>query len=238
MLRNDRKRRTDDIDNSSVDVDEVTDLPGEVPLDQSPPNASNSMPSGSNLEITGPRTNSQQNASEIVESSDDTGDSEIPSQQKCNDAAQMTLQRLLKKRDATAAGLQSTSHSFPAEMIDGTELMEPVAPDPSSSKLIASQLDCPQAGISWRSAYDNPNRRKALEDNKVKDAVAFIRGHLESGTATAEILHAKFNFPSCYDIEFIKLLAKEFKTNISDVLAKKRAQHKEVLNEFIFKLLL
>ena len=251
MLRNDRKRRAYDIDNSSVEVDEVTDLPGEVPLDQSSPHAFNSDGDencyfeanlvGEDATVIG--DNDEAEPSSMV----DNGKIAEISQNNPNNldfaesvhSSQMTLQRLLNKRDATAAGLQSTSHSFPAEMVDGTELMEPVAPNPSSSKLRTSQIDCPQPGFSWRSAYDDPNKRKAHEDKKVKDAVAFIRRHLESGTATAEILFAKFNSPSCYDIEFIKLLAKEFKTDISDVLARRgRAQYKEVLKEFIFKLLL
>ena len=228
MLRIDRKRRT------SVEVDEVTDLPGEVPLDQSSPHAFNSDGDencyfeanlvGEDATVIGDNSQNNPNNLDFAESVH---------------SSQMTLQRLLNKRDATAAGLQSTSHSFPAEMVDGTELMEPVAPNPSSSKLRTSQIDCPQPGFSWRSAYDDPNKRKAHEDNKVKDAVAFIRRHLESGTATAEILLAKFNSPSCYHIEFIKLLAQEFETDISDVFARRgRAQHKEVLQEFIFKLLL
>ena len=210
MLRNDRKRRTDDIDNSLVDVDEVTDLPGEVPLDQSPPNASNGMSSGSNLEITGPRTNSQQNASEIVESSDDTGDSEIPSQQKCNDAAQIVLQRLMKKRDATAAGLQSTS-------------INPTAKPPLSS--------------SWRSSYDNTVQRQLLEEEKWKETVSYLREQIASGKATHETLYLKLNFPSCYDIEFLKSLAEEFKADISHATSKKRPAHKEVLTEFISKII-
>ena len=94
-----------------------------------------------------------------------------------------------------------------------------------------------QAGTSWRSAHDNPSKRQALEDKKFKEAIAFIRGQLEGGTATAAILHAKFNYPSCYDIEFLKSLAIEFKLDVSGVLAKKRAGQKELLNEIIIKLL-
>lgn len=37
------------------------------------------------------------------------------------------------------------------------------------------------------------------------------------------MLSEKLNFPSCYDIEYMKLLATEFKTNTSDVHAKKWA---------------
>jgi hypothetical protein len=40
-----------------------------------------------------------------------------------------------------------------------------------------------------------------------------------------------------YDVEILKLLAIEFKADISGVLAKKRVGHKEVLSELILKLL-
>jgi hypothetical protein len=144
-----------------------------------------------------------------------------------------------KKRDATAAGLQSTSHSFPAEMIDGTELMEPVAPNPFSSKLITSQLDTtakPPLSSSWRSIYDNTVQRQLLEEKKWKETVSYLREQIASGKATHETLFLKLNFPSCYDIDFLKSLAEEFKADISHATSKKRPAYKEVLNEFISKI--
>jgi hypothetical protein len=95
----------------------------------------------------------------------------------------------------------------------------------------------PSLSISWRSSYDNPEKRQFFENGKLKEAVSYLHEQIKSGKASRESLYLKFNYPSCYDIEFLKLLAQEFNADISGILSKKRVAHKEVLNELISKLM-
>ena len=95
----------------------------------------------------------------------------------------------------------------------------------------------PSLSVSWRSSYDNPKKRQFFENGKLKEAVSYLHEQIKSGKASRESLYLKFNYPSCYDIEFLKLLAQEFNADISGILSKKRVAHKDVLNELISKLI-
>jgi len=126
------------------------------------------------------------------------------------DAAAKELQPLASKCDAATTELQN-------------QLISDVA-GPSSS-------------VSWRSSYDNPAKRQFFETGKLKEALSYIHEQLKIGKATHESLFLKFNFPSCYDIEFLKLLAQELNKDISGILSKKRVAPKDVLNDLISKLI-
>ena len=90
---------------------------------------------------------------------------------------------------------------------------------------------------SWRSSFDNPAKRQKIEENKLKDAVSFIKEQLQSGKTSHETLMKYMNYPSCYDIEFLKAMAQQLNIDISGALLKKRVSHKEVLNALISQLL-
>ena len=95
----------------------------------------------------------------------------------------------------------------------------------------------PSLSVSWRSSYDDKEKRQVFENRKLEESLKYLREQIKSGKATRESLYSKFNYPSCYDIEFIKLLAQELNADISGILSKKRVAHEDVLNELISQLI-
>ncbi len=85
--------------------------------------------------------------------------------------------------------------------------------------------------------YDNVEVREDWENKKFEEAVGFVREQLENIKPNfKEVIFKKFNYTSCYDIQFLHALASEFNVDVSTVMSRKRVQPKEVLMEFISKL--
>jgi hypothetical protein len=233
LLRSDRKRRIANYDSTDDDAETADQLPGEVPPSSESPKSQDcclpvlpvASPSN-NLEIINFPTGDSIQQSSFLDDSElmaPVAPSNIHISGRISkllghsnkSTNEVTNTSSKEKRDAVTAGLFAST----------------------DAEVRSSQLERPLDQISWRSVYDNPSKRQAHEDTKLQDAIQFIRGQLQSGMATQATLYAKFNYPSCYDVEILKLLAIEFKADISGVLAKKRVGHKEVLSELILKLL-
>jgi hypothetical protein len=131
------------------------------------------------------------------------------------------------KRAASVAGLTRDSSSLSTTQSSVT-LAQLEAEHSSSS-------NAPEASVALRSIYDNPAARKKWEAKKLHDAVTFVH-HAISQSNRDELIYEKFKFTGCYDVTFLQALAEEFKVDLSGILSKRRATHKEVLNEFISKL--
>ena len=216
MLRSDRKKRV--IADEQADILETADGPVEVevPCESSSTPASHAVQYNgtSNSEISNSGASyRKRKSSDGVELGEDTAKDNSGSLQSipvANSAADKELQPPSSKRDATAAELSDRPSTVVAE---------------------------PSLSVSWRSSYDNPEKRQTFENGKFKEAVSYLHEQIKSGKATRESLFLKFNYPSCYDIEFLKLLAQELNADISGIFSKKRVAHKDVLNEFISKLI-
>lgn len=85
--------------------------------------------------------------------------------------------------------------------------------------------------------HDNVEVREDWESKKFEDAVEFVREQSKNMEPNfKEVIFKKFNYASCYDIQFLHALASEFNVDVSAVVSRKRVQPKEVLMEFISKL--
>ena len=140
------------------------------------------------------------------------------------------------KRDATAAALENTAASkmltpMPSTAVD--ILVPPIVSAVESSQpnpLLTSS-------ILPRSEYDNVESRKRWEIEKFGKVVTFVREQLLSGrTDLDRILFEYLKYPACYDISFLQALAVEFDVDISEIVRKKRASRKEVVNDLVNKL--
>jgi hypothetical protein len=132
------------------------------------------------------------------------------------------------KRDATAAELENTAVS-----------KMPIPPMPiASSTVEPSRNPLLASSIQSRSEYDNPESRKRWEIEKFDKVVTFVRKQLSSSrTDVDKILFEYLKYPACYDISFLQALAVEFGVDISEIVRKKRASHKEVVNDLVNKLI-
>ena len=120
--------------------------------------------------------------------------------------------RISNKRDATTAGLA----------------LNEFASVPSVFVATVSSL---------RSVEENASARKKWEVDKFEDAVAFVSQQLKIGKSiNKDAIFKKFNYPSCYDVQFLQTLAVEFNVDVATSASKKRVSSKEVLIELIDKL--
>jgi hypothetical protein len=146
---------------------------------------------------------------------------------KIHSATNLSASVTPSKRAASAAGLTRDSTSLSMTHSSVTVTQQETEHSSSSNALEASVL--------LRSIHDNPVARKNWEFTKFHDAVTFVH-HAISQSNRDELIYEKFKFTGCYDVTFLQALAEEFKVDLSGILSKRRATHKEVLNEFISKL--
>jgi hypothetical protein len=157
----------------------------------------------------------------------------------CVDEASISTAEGPSKRGATAAALvenTAAASKMPIPMSSAVvNYLLPSIANPVESSQPNSLLT---SSIQFRSAYDNPESRKRWEIEKFDKVVTFIRKQLSSSqTNVDKILFEYLKYPTCYDISFLQALAAEFEVDISEVVRKKRAVHKEVVNDLVNKLI-
>jgi hypothetical protein len=166
--------------------------------------------------------------------------------------------RRARKVDEVDEGDDATNSNQPLE-VEGREAIVPTLPPTESVSVGTTEVemanhrdsnkrDVETAGLQGQTGkvaklvvslklHDNVEVREDWESKKFEDAVEFVREQSKNMQPNfKEVVFKKFNYASCYDIQFLHALASEFNVDVSTIVSRKRVQPKEVLMEFISKL--
>jgi hypothetical protein len=166
--------------------------------------------------------------------------------------------RRARKVDEVDEGDDATNSNQPLEVED-REAIVPTLPPTESVSVGTTEVemanhrdsnkrDVETAGLQGQTGkvaklvvslklHDNVEVREDWESKKFEDAVEFVREQSKNMQPNfKEVVFKKFNYASCYDIQFLHALASEFNVDVSTIVSRKRVQPKEVLMEFISKL--
>ena len=87
----------------------------------------------------------------------------------------------------------------------------------------------------FRLEGDNRDKRQALENQKLSDAINYIKSLQSTNDISSDLMYQKFRYENFYDTNFLCSLANSLYIDVSEVTCKKRYSHKELLNCLINK---
>jgi hypothetical protein len=132
---------------------------------------------------------------------------------------------------ATATNVAAASSSTSVAAVVNTVTV-PVVAD-----LLAVSIGNEPPSKARRLEGDNPAVRETIESDKLTAAVTYIEELQHQREISHDAVYKKFNYPACYDVEFLVSLASALSIDISSALKKKRTPAKDVLEALIAKLL-
>ena len=111
---------------------------------------------------------------------------------------------------------------------------------PTTSPIPVTKKSKFEGHMSRRLEGDDDEQRQRMVSTQLSDAVKFIRRTTRDVAATKlrDAIYSKFNYPNHYDIPFLCSLGDKLGANLSRVTAKKRLNHKDILNELIDEIIL
>ena len=129
-----------------------------------------------------------------------------------------------------------TNFDVGIDLSEDGESLTTVAPSLSSAP---NQPSPKRARITsaFRMPGDNKEKRTALEKEKLKSTLEFIRSLQSTKSANYNDYYQKLQFQNYYDTDFICLLANALSIDVGAVTSKKRYSHKELLNCLIENLI-